>query len=139
MGFVRRTYAITFEGNPEVDGLKLSAKPMNIDRTIGLITLKDRINVPGWTDDHTKAMHAAADALASVITEWNLENDDGTPVPVTGAELCDSGFKFLFAVLDGYLNAITSVPDPLGQASSGGGQSEEPSIPMETLSPSPAS
>lgn len=74
---------------------------------------------------------------AEQLVSWNLEREDGTPVPANLDGIREQDLRFTFALIDAYQQAIAGVPDPLQQGSPSGEPSPEASIPMETLSPSP--
>ncbi len=77
--------------------------------------------------------------LAENTIGWNLEDDDGIPVPVTVDAVLDQDYEFVMRIVDAWMTAIAGVPRPLPGTSNGGGQFPAASIPMEPLSPSRSS
>lgn len=77
--------------------------------------------------------------LAEQLVSWNVEDEDGTPVPATldGIRSLDLGFNK--TVIDVWTDAVMGVKAPLPQSSNGGHPSVEQSIPMDALSESLAS
>lgn len=80
--------------------------------------------------------------MADKLVSWNLEDEDGTPVPVTAEAVLDQDQALMIAILNGWLDGLnksSDVPAPLEQNSPDGVPSLEVSLPMEPLSPSLAS
>ena len=69
----------------------------------------------------------------SKIESWNLEEEDGTPIPQDFAGLMGQDFDFVLAVVMGWLDGVVGTSGPLGQSSNAGTPSEAPPMPMETL------
>lgn len=78
-----------------------------------------------------------ADELLTFISEgcvaWNLEGDDGLPVPVTAEALWQEDPAFWMELVKGWTDAIAGVSGPLDQPPSAGPQSPAVSIPMDDL------
>lgn len=69
--------------------------------------------------------------FCGLLVSWNLEDDDGGPVPMTADALLGFELPFLMTVLNAWAKAVTSVAPPLPQGSgSGPGSPESPQIPM---------
>lgn len=78
--------------------------------------------------------------LVDHLVEWNLQEEDGTPVPPTFEGLRSLEPPFTAVLVTAWLRGRTAVSAPLEQPSDGGAPSElEASIPMENLSESLAS
>ncbi|HZO70059.1 MAG TPA: hypothetical protein VFB74_34115 [Kribbellaceae bacterium] len=144
MGYVRdRIYRLKFTDDeycsPETgDPLEVRVRPMSIgvlDMVGELTELRER----KLTAADIKRIFELFELFAEHLVSWNLEDDKGEPVPTTvdgvRAQDLDFGLMLMFAWLD----AVTGVPAPLAQPSSGGVSYPAVSIPMETLSPSPVS
>jgi hypothetical protein len=67
--------------------------------------------------------------FARVIVSWNVEDDDGQPVPPTVQTLLDQDFAFLMAIMNSWVTAMSQAPPPLPGTSGSGGTSPEASIP----------
>ena len=74
-----------------------------------------------------------------LLIEWNLEEDDGTPIPATGEGILRISAPFVMVIISKWQEAIQDVPAPLGEPSPNGSTSEEPSNLTEAPSASPAS
>ena len=154
-------YALKFEGD-EFDGLQIMAKSIPLYQLLELQELQSK----AATDP--EAPERLVRKIVRVIQSWNLEDDDGQPVPVAYAACKDGGkpgkpgqpcsahqadgaapceytglgmydLPFVMQIFVAWQEAIASIPNLSKGNSNAGGTSPEPSIPMEPLSPSPAS
>jgi hypothetical protein len=71
------------------------------------------------------------------ITEWNLEGEDGEPLPVTVEAFKAQDRWWQATVINGWLDQMAQVSDPLEMPSSSGEASELADLPM--TEPDPAS
>lgn len=134
MGFKRRTYTLTFEG--DFEGLEVVTKPMSVETWLYLTGQSED------ADDQTEKTSAERGAegirlFADALVSWNLEEEDGTPVPTTREAIHDQEMKMIDTIVGAWTNAAAKVADPLPETSSDGEQSLEASIPMATPSESP--
>jgi hypothetical protein len=135
MGFVRSTVKLVFD-DPQFEGLEVKSRRLSA----GVLLTISRMRNRDWNGDGAvEGIEEFAGLLVTALTGWNLEDEDGTAVPLTARSLADVDYKMLFAISDALLDASAGVSPPLSPPSSDGSQSVEASIPMETLSPSPAS
>ncbi len=129
MGYVRkpRVYLLRF-ADPEFEGLEVRATSLPIGQLLEVAELAD--------SDSRDAKHLTAlfDAFATVIVDWNLEREDGSPVPATTAGMFEQDLDFMMALIRAWMEAVASVPAPLPIDSSGTEPFPEESIPMELLS-----
>ena len=88
-----------------------------------------------FTADDMEQVQAFFGAFSKHLISWNLEDDDGTPVPATLEGLRAQELPFVMAIIQAWVG-IGKVSGPLVQPSSGGRPSLEGSLPMEALSPS---
>ena len=65
-----------------------------------------------------------------VIVGWNLQHDDGTPIPLSAEGMQAVPFDFLMRLVTEWAGQVGQVPAPLVSASSNGKQSVEASLPM---------
>lgn len=88
-------------------------------------------------DSYTREdMEEVFGEFAKVLVSWNLEDEDGEPVPTTYEGLMSYDFQFVLAVVLGWMQAVAGVPTPLDRPSRDGGPSLVESLPMEPLSQS---
>ena len=115
-----KTFTLVFD-DPELEGLQVR---------VGSLSLAE------LQDDDLQIYEAFAEQLIS----WNLEYEDGTPVPQT-LEAIESypDVEFISTLTKAWLDAATGVDDDLGKDSPSGKPFPVASIPMETLSENQAS
>lgn len=117
-----RTYRLTFDGT-ELDGLEIRARGMSID---------ERLRIQKAPGDQL-----LIDTFVDRLIEWNLEDENGDPVPVdrenAGSEYSD---LVLTAALT-WMREVSGVRHPLGRRSSNG--QVEAGIQMMDLPPSQSS
>ena len=77
--------------------------------------------------------------LAERIVDWNLETEDGTPVPTTLDAIMGEDDDLIIAIVRRWNEAMAGVPAPLPESSPSGEPSPVASIPMAPLSESLAS
>jgi len=118
----RTVYKVRFEGT-EYDGLEMS---------MGTLSVKEILEVEELMsgDDSKPTFVALVARLARAIQDWNLEDEDGNPIPVTEDALMGFEVKLINTVVSAWVNAIVGVPAPLENDSTSGGKSLEESIGM---------
>lgn len=89
--------------------------------------------------DTRSAVDELHEAFVAHLVDWNLEEEDGTPVPTTVEGLRSQQGSFTNAIITAWRTTPVEVPAPLGQRSNAGEQLEELQIPMEPSSESLAS
>lgn len=141
MGYRRpvKTYVLQFE-DPEMHGLIVNARKASVAQLLEMMDLVERIR-----EGATKAeANQLFELFASRLTSWNLEDEDGVPVPADLAGLTGQDIDFVLPVIVAYTRAVQDVPAPL-ETNSGDGAPSPPeapevlSIPMEAWSASPGS
>lgn len=139
MGFRRpqKVYVLDFE-DTELDGLTLKAGPCTLDEYWELQELAE----PSGTESigQMKAdVLELAQRVGEKLISWDLETDDGHPVPLSVESFRKQDKEFQRLVIAAYIHGIRSIPRPLEQRSGSGEPSPEVELPMEVLSPSPSS
>ena len=122
MGFKHHAKAFTLVfDDPDLEGLVVKARSMSLAEL---------------NDDDLRVYESFANALVS----WNLEYEDGRPVPMTLEALENyPDVAFISGMTEAWFKAVTAVDDELGKDSTSGKSYPEGSIPMEPLSLSQAS
>jgi hypothetical protein len=137
-GYVRaRTLKLTW-ADGEFAGLEIRAKRASMETFFNLAPLIDG----GIDVSDSKGREEFLGLFlefGAYLVSWNLEDEDGTPVPCTPAEFLAQDPRFVREVLDQWAEAIAGVAAPLEQPSPAGGTFPEGSLPMDALSPSLAS
>lgn len=126
MGFrtKKKEIVVRFAEDHDLYGLEATFTGMDI-RTYLRITGMDG----GKGEDQSEAMNRCANAL----TSWNLEDDDGKPVPATVDTFMEQDHKLVIALAGAWLEGLAGVPksDPLADGSGSGEKSPEAQIGME--------
>lgn len=132
MGFKapKTVYKLEFEGE-EYEGLEVRMRGLTVRRFQRVLAVYE-----GGKDEDIDEI---LDFFVKAVDSWNLEDDDGRPLPVTAEALGDLDLEFVNAMVGAWLDAVGGVSDDLGKDSGSGGPSLEASLPMEPLSPSLAS
>jgi len=139
VGYKRRKtiYRLVFE-DEEFDGLEVRAyaPPLGfLEQAMQMGALVGR-PADDLSPDEIELLHGLFTGFAGYLVSWNLEEDDGTPVPATLEGLRVQDLAFVFSIIDAWLDSIGEVAGPLGQSSNAGSPSLVASLPMEPLSPS---
>lgn len=136
MGYrrVKPVYVLKFE-DPELAELEVRAKGASVGQLMKLMDLA-RFAVGGhkFTAEDFKDLGGLFELFASKLISWNLEDEDGTPIPATVDGLNDQDMDFALDLVLAWVSAVIGVSAPLGQPSTDGTPFPEGSIPMETLS-----
>ena len=139
-GYVRkrRVYRLRFE-DEELEGLVVKVRSTSVG---GLLEFMGFLAM--GTDDEPTAEDVAKvaalfEGFAEVLVEWNVEGEDGQPVPATLEGVRTQDADFVMDIMRVWFQAVTQPPAPLPATSSAGGPSAVPPLPMEPLSPSRAS
>lgn len=132
MGYTRKSkiYKLRFEGT-EQDGLEVRVRGLTVGQLNGM--------ADDEAEDTAAARRRMRQLLADQLIDWNMEDEDGNPLPCTMASIDTLDPLELAAIINAWTSAITQVSGPLPQTSDGGPPSEVGQIPMEPLSESLAS
>lgn len=141
----RGRVVLTWEHDPELAGLRIVMRRRPLGETLERWEAEDTAaSLPAWEEmsgrQRADKLRGFADDLASLIVEWNLEDDRGDVAEISGASLVallDN--ETIIAIRETYEQATTKVAPPLPQPSGDGSRSEEAALtlPTEPLSPSP--
>lgn len=139
MGYTRpRTIKLTW-ADGEFAGLEVRVKRASLEAYFELMpVIEGGIDVS--TPEGRQEFLDRFLEFGRYLVSWNVEDEDGKPVPCTPQEFTAMDPKFVREILDQWAEAIAGVADPLEQPSPSGVPSpEELSLPMEPLSASPTS
>lgn len=137
MGYRRKTYKLVF-ADEEFDGLEVRTRGGSIDHLVQLtaITQLGAELVKPAGHAHRDEMYQL---LAGRLLSWNLEDDQGQPVPVTVEALRQQDWPLVLGIAHAWMSAVAGVSRPLDSDSPSGQPFPEASIPMEVSLPSPPS
>lgn len=126
MGYkvARTVYKLIFDGR---DGMVVKARALTIAERIEYNALKTDTEVLAFFAEHA-------------LVEWTLEDEnDGTPLPMTGESLMAMEPDFVDEILEAWRTAGSKVAAPLEKPSNDGDLELEASMPMGDPSVSLAS
>jgi hypothetical protein len=138
MGYRRkqREYQMEF-AQGALAGLIITTKVPRLEQieVITELANTDVFNAPKPTPEMVGRIRKFCEAMAECITEWNLEDEDGTPIPCNRTSLLAQDIEFLLPLSMGWLDAINTGPDDRDL----GGQAEvtEPAEDEESLADLP--
>lgn len=129
----KRTFVLKFE-DEEYEGMEVRMRSISVEKTMELMSQADKARSGEHErGDGAREMEKLFGDFAKNLESWNLENDDDAPIPADLEGVKQLDLDFFMDLLFGWLEGMLSVSAPLGRRSSDGKQSEELSIPMETL------
>lgn len=128
MGFrpKRKIYRLDFTGT-DYEGLQVEMRGPTVGEELEIDALREK----GGSGRQIFQM------MTGLLKSWNVEDDEGNPVPPTFEGVCTQDSAFIMAILNATQEAASGVPDPLPETSPSGETSPAPPIPMAPLSPSP--
>ncbi|MFJ4682061.1 hypothetical protein [Streptomyces sp. NPDC088789] len=128
MGYRPKRKIITLDfADTKYDGLEVKVRGLTVDEELELDDLRSEEG----------AGRRLFEMMAGLLYEWNVEDDDGQPVPATLEGVRTQDAAFIHDVLNALQTAGSGVSDPLPEGSLSGEPSLVASIPTEPLSPSP--
>ncbi|MFJ8146553.1 hypothetical protein ACIQ6R_16000 [Streptomyces sp. NPDC096048] len=122
----RRIFELDFTGT-EWEGLEASMRGLTVGEELEFYQLR---NKEGSGPEFFTL-------LTRLLVSWNVEDDEGQPVPCTFEGVCSQDTAMVSAILDAGQKAASGVSDPLPQSSPDGEPSPAVPIPMAPHSESP--
>ena len=135
MGYRRpaKAYRLKF-ADEDMAGLEVTARSLPIGEFLKLTELASLGDDPKAA---TSGMTDMFRVLAGSLISWNLEDEDGKPVPASYEGIVGQDFDFVMKIVTAWMEAMSAVAPPLPNGSSNGtGSGLELSMPMAPLSPS---
>lgn len=131
MGYIpkKTTYKLDFAGT-EQEGLEVQLRALDTGQMLDLTELIEQ------AESDAQARNALFLLLAEQLVSWNVETEDGAPVPATIDGVRAQEPAFNNAIINAWQEAMAGVPTPLPHGSPSGEPALVASIPTETLSPS---
>ena len=135
-GYKRKTYKLKWPEGHSLHGLEVVTKGLSVEATFELASLAAGLAAESATEAKVATANKLFAGFADRLVSWNLEEDDGSPVPATLAGVTDQDMGFMIALITTWIDAVSSVDTPLPPASANGqSPAPEASLPTETLSP----
>ena len=104
----RKVYRVV--GSGPYEGLEAKLAGVNLGRYLDLVSVADGMEGEDAPDEIGDMLAA----LDGALLEWNIEDDDGAPVPVGLDGLRTQDFDLVLWLFDAWLEAMGGTPDPLG-------------------------
>lgn len=115
----RRTYALVFQ-DPDLDGLVVKAKSTSVQDLLDILQLPELSKA----EDTTQALGR----FAACLVEWNLEDEQGQPVPATYEGCLSIDRRLMSQIIGAWTEVVSGNPGPLADTSTPG--STDPPMPM---------
>jgi hypothetical protein len=135
MAYVRKhkLYKLDFTGTT-LEGLTMVMKGMTIGEALQLQHLRDLADKD--LDTQLEGLTELMTFVAERIVEWDMVEEDGTPVPATREQLMSLDMGDTMLAVERWQAAVEDVPAPLEQPSNGGSTSGTsatslPPLPMQ--------
>lgn len=109
MGYKRnpKIYKLVFDDTTDYPGLEVQVRTLSMGQLIGV-----------WAGKSTSA--DTFDLFAERLVGWNLEDEDGRPVPVTREALLAEDDDMVQAIVKRWIQEVMGVSAPLESDSSAG-------------------
>jgi hypothetical protein len=136
-----KVYRLRFEDGSDLDGATIMVRSLPTGDFLHISGLADRAGSNGSTGpvSDTEEIVTLLDMFAGALVEWDLEREDGTPVPCDSDGLRELDLPAVLSLIFAWIDAVVAVAAPLAERSPSGGTFPVASLPMETSSPSPGS
>ncbi len=134
MGYRKKNknVVLKFAEDHDLYGLEVRLRGMNIGEYLAFT---------GYDGGDGETVAGLIARFGEHLLSWNLEEEDGTPVPATPDAVQQQEHELILALANAWTDALAGVhkADPLSESSPSGELSPVASIPMEPLSESLAS
>lgn len=134
MGYVRqkKIFVLRFE-DPELEGLEVRATSTSLGSLLELVSLAEIGKGKRFDMADVKRLDELFDLFVNCLQSWNLEEEDGSPIPTTLAGLKSQDMTFVMDLIMAWMDGVVSIPTPLSKKLNSGEQSEVPPLTMEPL------
>lgn len=110
----KRTLVLEFEQGDEHHGLEVR---MILEAPLSLLFEMQRLARIATEEEAERILRTFGDAL---LIDWNVEDDEGQPIPATGDGLLSLPFSLARLMIAKWTEAATGPPAPLGAPSPNG-------------------
>lgn len=125
MGYRKIPTIHTIDDIPGEDGLIVRMQGISFGKVRRVTSLLD--------DEGDGALGEIGKLVVSKLVSWNLEDEDGRPIPVTEDEFDELDFALVLKIVNAWLDCMTGVSDELGKDSSSGVKFPGQPVTMEAL------
>lgn len=117
MGYQRSTLKLVFE-DPQFKGLEVRMRRLPIGDLFGVTELaeldeKDPVAMK-------QQFYHLTNMVGAGLLSWNLEDDQGQPIPATAEGLRSQDIEFVMGIVTAWTEAASSVRPPLSRHSNSG-------------------
>lgn len=126
MGFkVQRTSIRLIFDEPALEGAEVVCRGVPVSVFLDLANLKEQ-------DGAEAAQQLFAMFAEKALESWNLEEEDGTPIPATSEGVLSLETALVMRIIRAWMGSVTNPPAPLGKPSDNGAAMPPEPIPMFT-------
>jgi hypothetical protein len=125
----RKVYNLVFGEGSDYEGLEVQAYSISVGELLEFQSLQEKVK-----EEDFESIELLLAKFAKSLKEWNLEDEEGTPIPISLEAVKDQDLGFVLTLIEYWLEAVGSVAKDLGKASNSGGTSVEARLPMEAMS-----
>ncbi|MGA5435483.1 hypothetical protein ACPCIZ_12915 [Streptomyces cellulosae] len=95
--------------------------------------IRTYLKIVGMDGSKAESLGEGIHRCAEALLDWNLEDEDGNPVPATADAFMAQDHHFVMAVSSAWFSGLAGVQEgsPLAENSPSGEKSPEAQIPME--------
>jgi hypothetical protein len=127
MGYRKIPTIYTLANLPEEDGLIVRMRAIRIGKVRSLMKA---MSSQSESDESLDEMFAL---LLEGLVSWNLEDENGVPVPATAESLDEMELPFVMTILEAWLTQMTGPDEGLGKGSGSGATFPGRPLTMEAL------
>lgn len=124
MGFRKIPTIYTLTEFKDAPGLVVRMKGLKFGQLLKLMTAKD---------DDGGSVEEMYEIFLKGLISWNLEDEDGIPVPCTAEAVADQELNFVLGIIDVWTTLLTGVSEDLGKDSQSGEKFLGQPVTMEAL------
>lgn len=128
----RQLYRLRFEGS-DLDGLEVTTTSVSVGTLLSFTELADQAESNSADPSVVRKLF---EQFAFILVDWNIEDDQGQPVPQTVDGLLTLDFSLVMALISKWIATLAEAPPPLPGNSSDGQPSEEASLDLANSSSS---
>jgi len=126
-------FKLNFKG--ELEGLEVATKSVPTGDLMDLMRMAVSLGSRGSDikPEDMDAVNSLFAGFAKALLSWNLEDEEGEPIPATLEGIVGQEFNFVIAIIMTWVEAVAGVNIDLEKDSPSGKTSMEGNIPMELL------
>jgi hypothetical protein len=136
-GYRRKVYKLKWPEGHELHELHVTIKGLSMKQALRAGRIASSLGSGADDEAREKAIDELNATFARKLISWDLQEDDGSPVPATLEGVEDQDMGLMIRVITDWVDAVSSVDTPLPSGSANGqSAAPEASLPTESLSPS---